>query len=141
MCWSASALGGRRRACYRMTTSYSGHASLGAPASREPREGHLPFYVHQEKALDDIQRRYPADYRVRVDDKFRILTAMKKAWGEHRTTVFPCQEKFLSDRPAVLPSIGPPDITVESIADLLEQDLPDLLAGQRSIPSTMEVTR
>jgi hypothetical protein len=141
MCWSASAPGSRRRACYRMTTSYSGHASLGAPASREPREGQLPFYVHQGEALDDIQRRYPTDYRVRVDDKLGILTAMKKAWGEHRTTLFPCHEKFPSDRSAVLASIRPPDITVESIADLLEQDLPALPADQRSIPSMTEVTR
>ena len=98
-------------------------------------------YVHQEEARDDIQRRYPADYRVKVDDKLRILTAMKKAWGEHGTTLFPCQEKFASDRPAVLASIRPPDITVESIADLLEYDLPGLLARQRSIPLTTEVTR
>jgi hypothetical protein len=70
------------------------------------------FYVHQEEALDDIQRRYPADYRVKVDDKLRILTAMKRGWGEHETTVFPCQEKFASDRPAMLASIRPPDIIV-----------------------------
>ena len=99
------------------------------------------FYVHREEARDDIQRRYTADYPVRVDDKLRTLIAMKKAWGEHGTTVFACQEKFASDRPAVLASIRPPDITVESIADLLEYDLPGLLAGQRSIPSTTEVTR
>jgi hypothetical protein len=49
---------------------------------------------------------------------------MKKAWVEHRTTVFPCQEEFTSDNPAVLASIRPPDITVEGIADLLEYDLP-----------------
>jgi hypothetical protein len=91
--------------------------------------------------VDDIQLRYRADYRVRVDDKLRIPTAMKKAWGEHRTTVFPCQEKLPSDRPAVLAAIRRPNITAESIADLLEHDLPGLLAGQRSIPSTTEVTR
>jgi hypothetical protein len=110
MCYSASAPGDRRRACDRMAKSYSGHASLGASASRKPREGHVLSYVHQEEARDDIQRRYPADYRVKVDDKLRILTAMKKAWGEHGTTVFPCQEKFASERPAVLASIRPPDI-------------------------------
>ena len=98
-------------------------------------------YVHQEEARDDIQRRYPAAYRVKVDDKLRILTAMKKAWGEHGMTVFRCQEKFATDRPAVLASIRPPDITVESLADLLEYDLPGSLAGQRSNPSTTEVTR
>lgn len=97
------------------------------------------FYIHKEEAQDDVQRRYPADYRVRVDDKL-WLTAMKKAWGEHGTTVFPCQKKFAPD-PAALASNRPSDITVESIADLLEYDLPSLLAGQRSIPSTTEVTR
>src|SRR6516165_4522091 len=50
MCWSASAPGDRRRACSPMATSYSGHASLGAPASRKPREGHVLFHVHQEEA-------------------------------------------------------------------------------------------
>jgi hypothetical protein len=123
-----------------MATSYSGHASLGAPAFQRPREGHVLSYVHQEEVRDDIQRRYPADYRMKVDDKLRILTAMKKAWGEHGTTLFP-PRKVRSDRPAVQASIRPPDITVESIADLLEYDLPGLLAGQRSIPSTTEVTR
>jgi hypothetical protein len=106
---------------------------VGAPAFRKPREGHVLFYVHKKKALDDVQRRYPADCRVRVDAKLRILTVMKKAWGEHGTAVFLRQEKFAPDDPAPLASNRPPDNTVESIAGLL--------AGQRSIPSTTEVTR
>jgi hypothetical protein len=91
------------------------------------------IYIHKEDALDDVQRRYPADHYVMVDDKVRILTAMKKAWGERVTTVFPRQGKFAHDA-AVLASNPPADVTVERISDLLEYDLPGLLAGQRSIP-------
>jgi FMN phosphatase YigB (HAD superfamily) len=95
-------------------------------------DGHVLIYIHKEDALDDVQRRYPADHYVMVDDKVRILTAMKKAWGERVTTVFPRQGKFAHDA-AVLASNPPADVTVERISDLLEYDLPGLLAGQRSI--------
>ena len=113
---------------------------VGAPASRKAREGHVLFYIRKEKALDEVQRRRPVDYDVIVDDKLRILTAMKKASGEHGATVFLCLEKIAPDR-AALNSNRPPDDAVESIADLLEYDLTGLLAGQRSNPSTTEVTR
>ena len=107
---------------------------------REAVEGHVLIYIHKEEALDDVQRRYPADHYVMVDDKLRILTAIKNAWGERVTTVFPRQGKFAHD-PAVLASNPPADVTVERISDLLEYELPRLLPGQRSIPSMTEVTR
>ncbi len=47
------------------------------------------IYIHKEHELDDVERRYPADHYVLVDDKIRILTAVKKIWGERLTTVFP----------------------------------------------------
>jgi hypothetical protein len=55
------------------------------------------------------------------------------------TTVFPRRGKFAHD-PAVLADNPSADVTVERIGELLEYDLPGLLAGQRSIRST-EVTR
>lgn len=42
-------------------------------------EGHVLIYVHKEEALADVERRYPADHYVMVDDKLRILAALKKA--------------------------------------------------------------
>ena len=93
-------------------------------------DGHVLIYIHKEDALDDVQRRYPADHYVMVDDKVRILTAIKKAWGERVTTVFPRQGKFAHDA-AVLASNPRADIAVERISDLLEYDLPGLLAGRR----------
>ena len=39
-------------------------------------EGHVLIYVHKEEALADVERRYPADHYVMVDDKLRILAAV-----------------------------------------------------------------
>jgi len=107
-------------------------------------EGHVLIYIHKEEALKDVERRYPADHYVLVDDKLRILTAVKQAWGSQVTTVFPRQGEFALN-PVALSSYPPADITVERIADLLSYDLPDLLPGHRSVakespPSTPEPT-
>ncbi len=59
--------------------------------------GQVLIYVHKEEALADVERRYPADHYVMVDDKLRILAALKKAWGDRVTTVFPRQGKFAND--------------------------------------------
>ena len=102
-------------------------------------EGQVLIYIHKEEALDDVERRYPAQHYVLVDDKLRILAAVKKAWGDRVTTVFPRQGNFAHD-PAVLAAYPPADVTVERIGDLLGYDLPALLAGHRSIPSATKVT-
>jgi FMN phosphatase YigB (HAD superfamily) len=102
-------------------------------------EGQVLIYIHKEEALDDVERRYPAQHYVLVDDKLRILAAVKKVWGDRVTTVFVRQGKFAHD-PRVVASYPPADLTVERIGDLLGYDLPALVAGQRSIPSATEVT-
>jgi FMN phosphatase YigB (HAD superfamily) len=93
-------------------------------------EGHVLIYIHKEKALEDIQRRYPAEHYVLVDDKLRILTAFKKAWGNRVTTVFPRQGQFALD-PKVITSYPAADIAVKRISDLLSYDLPGLLANRQ----------
>ena len=87
--------------------------------------GHVLIYVHKEEALADVERRYPADHYVMVDDKLRILAATKKVWGDHVTTVFPRQGKFAND-PEALAAYPPADVTVERIGDLLSYKLSDL---------------
>src|SRR5215467_7752035 len=64
-------------------------------------DGHVMIYIHKETALDDIQKRYPAKRYVLVDDKLRVLAAVKKAWGDRVTTVFPQQGKFANDPKAL----------------------------------------
>jgi FMN phosphatase YigB (HAD superfamily) len=107
-------------------------------------EGHVLIYIHKEEALQDIERRYPADHYVLVDDKLRILTAVKQAWGSRVTTVFPRQGQFALD-PVVLSSYPSADFTVQRISDLLSYDLSDLLPGHQSVvkeprPTTSEPT-
>ena len=87
------------------------------------------IYIHKEHELDDVERRYPADHYVLVDDKIRILTAVKKIWGERLTTVFPRQGHYaLAPEVASFPS---PDITLARIGDFCDCDLPRLLAAAR----------
>jgi FMN phosphatase YigB (HAD superfamily) len=95
-------------------------------------EGHVLIYIHKEKELDDIQRRYPAEHYVLVDDKLRILTAVKNIWGDRVTTVFPRQGQYACDA-NVVAACPPADLTVKRISDLLDYDRSALLAGQRLV--------
>jgi FMN phosphatase YigB (HAD superfamily) len=89
--------------------------------------GHVLIYIHKEKALSDIESRYPAQHYVLVDDKLRILTAFKQEWGDRVTTVFPRQGTYANDR-EVVATYPPADLTVERIGDLLDYELSELLA-------------
>ena len=92
-------------------------------------EGHVLIYIHKEEALKDIARRYPAEHYVMVDDKLRILTAVKQAWGERVTTIFPRQGEFALN-PVTRASYPPADVSVERISDLLDYDLSNLRSGR-----------
>jgi FMN phosphatase YigB (HAD superfamily) len=89
-------------------------------------EGHVLIYVHKESSLADVERRYPAEHYVVCDDKLRILTAVKRLWGDRVTTVFVRQGKYAND-PQILASNPPADRSVATIGDLLDYNLSDLL--------------
>ena len=80
------------------------------------------IYIHKEQELDDVRRLYPADHYVLIDDKLRILSAVKKFWGESVTTVFPKQGHYALDSKA-LAEYPPADIELANIGDLLNYDL------------------
>lgn len=84
-------------------------------------DGRVLIYIHKEQALDDVERRYPADHYVVVDDKLRILTAIKRSWGPRATTVFVRQGTYAHD-PKVVGTFPSADVTIERIGDLLECD-------------------
>jgi len=84
--------------------------------------GRVLIYLHKEQMLPAIERRYPADRYVMVDDKLRILTAMKQIWGSRLTTVFPRQGHYAHDR-RELARYPPADFTVGHIGELAEFDL------------------
>jgi len=92
-------------------------------------EGRVLIYIHKEKELADVEQRYPARHYVLVDDKLRILTAVKQAWGARLTTVFPRQGHYAAD-PEVLATYPAADIAIDRIGDLIRYDLPALLHGR-----------
>src|SRR4051794_40057243 len=92
------------------------------------------IYIHKEDELDDVERRYPAAHYVLVDDKIRILSAVKRIWGSRLTTVFPRQGHYaLSPDVAKYPK---PDITLERIGLLVDYDLPRLISAAESPATT-----
>jgi len=89
-------------------------------------DGHVLIYIHKEEELADVERRYPAERYILVDDKPRILAAVKDAWGDRVTTIFPRQGQYARDAKAYRPA----DLTVERIGDLLSHDLAELLSPE-----------
>jgi FMN phosphatase YigB (HAD superfamily) len=90
-------------------------------------EGRVLIYIHKELMLDQVMECYPARHYVMVDDKLRILTAMKKSWGSKLTTVFPRQGHYAFD-PKEIASNPQADVTLERIGALAEIDVESLLA-------------
>ena len=82
--------------------------------------GDVLIYVHKEKELEDVARRHPAAHYALIDDKTRILAAVKLAWGDRVTTVFPRQGHYAREEPPRDPASV--DRTIEAIGDMLDQD-------------------
>jgi FMN phosphatase YigB (HAD superfamily) len=87
------------------------------------------IYVHKEQELDDVERFYPADHYVLIDDKLRILAAVKKIWSERVTTVFPKQGHYAHD-PKILAEFPPADVELTRIGDLITCDLSAFLENR-----------
>jgi FMN phosphatase YigB (HAD superfamily) len=96
-------------------------------------DGRVLIYVHKETMLAEIEQSCPARRYVMIDDKVRILAAMKQGWGECLTTVFPRQGHY-AFAPDVA-SFTTPDTTIERIGDLLDYDLPALAGTQQETPT------
>ena len=94
-------------------------------------DGNALIYVHKEKELDDVEKRYPAEHYVMVDDKLRILAVMKILWRERLTTVFPRQGHYALD-PEAIATYPQADFTVERIGELVNYDLPVLLGTAKA---------
>lgn len=91
-------------------------------------DGNVLVYVHKERELDDVAERYPADHYVLVDDKVRILAAIKSVWGSRVTTVWPRQGHYALDE-AEVAKYPAPDVTLERIGDLVAVGADALVAA------------
>ncbi|PIP82108.1 MAG: haloacid dehalogenase [Elusimicrobia bacterium CG_4_9_14_3_um_filter_62_55] len=87
--------------------------------------GQVFIYLHKEKELDDVEQRFPAKHYVVVEDKLRLLAAIKKIWGVRVTTVFVRQGHYAVD-PTILADYPAADISLDSISGLLQYDLAQL---------------
>ena len=85
------------------------------------------IYIHKEQELADVERLYPARHYVMVDDKLRILTAMKRIWGSRLTTIFPRQGHYAND-PAELAKYPPADFAVDHVFEVARFDFSRLSA-------------
>jgi FMN phosphatase YigB (HAD superfamily) len=94
-------------------------------------EGNVLIYIHKERELDDVESRFPAQHYVLIDDKLRILSAVKKVWGAKVTTVFPRQGHYAKD-PQALASYPAADLSVDRVGDLLQYDLQSFLASVKT---------
>jgi len=94
-------------------------------------EGNVLIYIHKELELDDAEAKYPATHYVMVDDKVRILAAIKKHWGAQVTTVFPRQGHYALDA-AQVAQYRKPDITIERIGELQKYSLEQILTAARN---------
>jgi hypothetical protein len=98
-------------------------------------DANVLIYIHQEQELDELALRYPARHYVFVDDKIRILAAVKQQWGERVTTVFVRQGHYALDE-KTLAQYLPADVGIDQISDLQAYTLADLLRN-----STTEIKR
>jgi len=80
-------------------------------------QGRVMIYLHKEQMLPVIERRYPAQHYVMVDDKLRLLTAMKQIWGSRLTTVFVRQGHYALDLASIC-AYPPADHAIDAIGDL-----------------------
>ena len=90
--------------------------------------GRVLIYVHKERALDAMQRRYPARQYVMVDDKRELLAVMKRVLGQRLTTVFVRQGHYAAQA-ADTTIEPPPELQIERIGDLLDRDLSGFIAA------------
>ncbi|MGA9352273.1 MAG: HAD family hydrolase [Terriglobales bacterium] len=91
-------------------------------------EGHILIYVHKELELDDVEAKYPARHYVMIDDKVRLLAALKQHWGNRVTTIFPRQGHYAHDARQVA-QYPKPDITIERIGELQNYSLEQILSA------------
>ncbi len=110
-------------------------------------EGRVLIYLHKERMLDAVQRRYPARHYVMVDDKPRLLSAMKRVLGKALTSVFVRQGHYAQEQ-ALAADEPPHDLTIERIGDLCSLQLADFLqhtdraqsAASQRVPRAQEHT-
>jgi FMN phosphatase YigB (HAD superfamily) len=103
-------------------------------------DGRVLIYIHKEEALDDVERRFPAEHYVLIDDKPRIVAAVKRIWRDRVTAIWVRQGSYAHDAKAV-DAFPPTDVAIERIGDLLKFDLPRFRPTPPMAQSKLEPAR
>lgn len=82
-------------------------------------DGRVLIYIHKERMLDDVARRFPAKHYVMLEDKLRVLDGMQRKWRERLTTLFVRQGHYAND-PAARKEYPPAQIELDGIGDVRE---------------------
>ena len=77
--------------------------------------GRVLIFTHKENHLAQVAARWPAEHAVMVDDKARILAALKDLLGARLTTVHVLQGHYAGEP---MPPGFRPDITLQHIGEL-----------------------
>ena len=88
--------------------------------------GNVLIFIHKERELDWVEKFYPARHYVMVDDKLRLLAAIKDIWKDRVTTVFVQQGHYAADKAAAA-QYAPADHSVKRIADILHMKKADFV--------------
>jgi putative hydrolase of the HAD superfamily len=91
-------------------------------------DGRVLGYIHKHKELDAVERAYPARRYVLVDDKLKVLNAVKGTWGDRVTTVFVKQGHYAND-PKTLASEPAADVMADRIGELMMHDFSAIRAN------------
>ena len=94
-------------------------------------DGHVLIYIHKEQMLDAVAQRYPARHYVMIDDKLRILAAMKDAWRDRLTTVFARQGHYAFD-PANIAAYPAAAWSVDHIRGLVNDEFTAFLRNRHA---------
>jgi FMN phosphatase YigB (HAD superfamily) len=89
------------------------------------------IYAHKEDHLQEIMERWPGRYYVMVDDKARILAALKRLHPDRFVTVQVMQGHYAQASTQFAP---PPDITIAHIGDLCALGLSDFARHLATAP-------
>lgn len=92
--------------------------------------GKVLIFIHKEQELDCVENLYPARHYVMVDDKVRLLEAIKDIWKDRVTTIFVQQGHYARDKKSVA-QYRPADISIRRIADLLDIELSSWVQKKR----------
>jgi FMN phosphatase YigB (HAD superfamily) len=84
-------------------------------------DGPVLVFDHKEDQFEEVRRRVPAERYVLIDDKPRILAAVRERLGDRVATLHVCQGKYAHAKEH--DEFPPADRTVDALADILDLDL------------------